>query len=114
MMVFPQTSSPRKPFCIVDVMVYTAVCALLLAGLHPSFDAVGVAVLLLTLGSLLWWLSWVGASVPWLDFLVLPIFLALALVYMFLILVVFCGLPELALSVLLAQVIAMIYASLRW
>jgi hypothetical protein len=113
-MVFPETSSPRKRFCIVDLMVYTAVCALVLAGLHPSFSAAGVAALLLTLGSLLWWLSWLGGSAQGLDFLIMPIFLTFAFVYLFLLVVVFCGLPQLALSVLFAQVIAMFYACFRW
>jgi hypothetical protein len=113
-MVFPGTSSPRKPLCIVDLMVYTAICALPLAGLHPSFRAVGVTAILLFLASVLWWLSGLGGRVRWLDYLALPVFLALALVYLFLILIVFCGEPGVALSVLGAQVIAMMYASFRW
>jgi hypothetical protein len=95
-------------------MVYTAICALPLAGLHASFRAAGVTAILLILASLLWWLAELGGRVRWLDCLALPVFLALALVYLFLILVVFCGEPGVALSVLGAQVSAMMYASFRW
>jgi hypothetical protein len=113
-MAFPETSAPRESVCIVDLMVYTAICALPLAGLHPSFRAAGVSVILLVLASLLWWLAEVGGRVRWLDCLALPVFLTLALVYLFLILVVFCAEPAVALSVLGAQVSAMMYASFRW
>jgi hypothetical protein len=113
-MVFPQTSSRRRPLCIVDLMVYTAVCALPLAGLDSSFRSAGVTTILLLLAALLWSLAELGGRVWWLDFFALPAFLALALVYLFLILVVYCAEPGVALSVLGTQVIAMLYASFRW
>jgi hypothetical protein len=112
-MTFPHTSSSRNPPRILDLVVLVAVAALPMAGARPPSVAAGFAVLMLSVGFLLWWLPWLGGRGKWPDLLILPTFMTLTVFYLFLSIGAFLCDPEAAVSVIGAQLIALIYVSFR-
>jgi hypothetical protein len=113
-MVFPKTTLSRNPPRIVDLAVLVAVSALPMAGARPPSIAAGLAVLVLALGFLLWWLPWLGGSGKWADLFILPAFMMLTFVYLFLSIGTFLCDPEAAVAVVGAQLIALVYVAFRW
>jgi hypothetical protein len=112
-MTFPHTTSRRSPLCIVDLLVFIAISALPLAGARPPSGAGGFAAVMLALGLLLWWLPRLGGRGSWADLFILPAFMALSLFYLFLAMVAFLCDPGAAVSVIGAQLIALVYVSFR-
>jgi hypothetical protein len=112
-MTFPHTTSSRNPLSILDLMVLVAVSALPLAGIRPPSDAAGFAAVMLPVGFLLWWLPGLGGQGRWTDLLILPVFMAMTLFYLFLSMAAFLCDPGAAVSVIGAQLIALIYVSFR-
>src|SRR5215212_2467070 len=115
-MSFPDVASGRRPLTILDLLVVIAIASLPLAALHPPTapDMAGLSAMMLGLGGLLWWLPGLAARRRALEPLVLPAFVGLTVVY----LVVFsiasaCDARGAAL-IIGAQLVAMVYASLRW
>jgi hypothetical protein len=113
-MTFPDTTSSRNPPRILDLVVLVAVSALPMAGARPPSGATGFSVAMLPVGFLLWWLPWLGGRGRWPDLLILPAFMTLTLFYLFLSIGAFLCDPEAAVSVLGAQLIALVYVSFRW
>src|SRR3954447_2780484 len=113
-MTFPHTTSWRNPPRLLDLMVLVALSSLPLAGARPPSDAAAFAVVMLAVGCLLWWLPMLGGRGSWPDLLILPAFMALTLLYLFVSLVAFFCDPVAAVSVVGAQVIALVYVTFRW
>jgi hypothetical protein len=95
-------------------MVLVAASALPLAGARPPSGAVGLVVVMLAVGILLWWLPMLGGRGSWPDLLILPAFMTLTVFYLFLSVCAFLCDPAAAVSVIGAQLIALIYVSFRW
>lgn len=112
-MVFPKTSLSRNPLRILDLLVLVAVAALPIAGARPPSVAAGSAVLMLTVGLLLWWLPEFGGRGTWPDLFILPAFMTLTLFYLFVSIGTYVCDPEAAVSVVGAQLIALVYVSFR-
>jgi hypothetical protein len=113
-MSFPYTRSSRNPPRILDLVVLVAVSALPMAGARPPSGATGFSVVMLPVGLLLWWLPWLGGRGRWPDLLLLPAFITLTLFYLFLSVGAFLCDPGAAVSVVVAQLIALVYVSFRW
>jgi len=113
-MTFPKTTLSRNPPRILDLVVLVAVSAPPMAGARPPSVAAGFAVLMLAVGFLLWWLPWLGGQGTWPDLLILPAFMMLTFIYLFLSIGTFLCDPEAAVSVVGAQLIALVYVSFRW
>src|SRR5262249_3349030 len=113
-MTFPRTTSSRNPPRILDLVVLVAVSALPMAGARPPSGAAGFMVVMLPLGVLLWWLPCLGGRGRWPDLLMLPAFMTLTVFYVFLAIGAFLCDPQAAVSVVVAQLIALVYASFRW
>src|SRR4051794_38461226 len=112
-MIFPHTTSRRNPPRLLDLVVLVAISALPLAGARPPSGATAFAVVMLAVGVVLWWLPWIGGRGRWPDLLILPSFMGLALFYLFLSLGAFFCDPVAAVSVVAAQLIALVYVSFR-
>jgi hypothetical protein len=108
-----KTTSDRKPLCIFDLLVLVAVSALPMAGALPPSDAIVLVLLMLPLGFVLWWLPGLGGRGHWPDLLILPAFMALTFIYIMLSLITFIRDPTAAVSLIGAQLIAMIYVTFR-
>ncbi len=113
-MTFPKTTLGRNPPRILDLVVLVAVAALPMTAVRPPSVAAGFAALMLPLGFLLWWLPRIGGRGWWPDLLTLPAFMTLTFVYLFLSIGAFLCDPEAAVSVVGAQLIALVYVSFRW
>ncbi len=113
-MVFPKTTLRSNPPRILDLLVLVAVAALPVAGTRPPSVAAGSAVLVLAVGLLLWWLPGLGGRGTWPDRLILPAFMMLTFVYLFLSIGIYVSDPAAAVSVVLAQLVALVYVSFRW
>jgi hypothetical protein len=124
-MSFPNVASTRRPLRILDHMVLIAVAALPLAAFLPSAgsasrppraaNAVGLSVAMLALGYFLWLLPGLGAREPgrWFAPLVLPAFITMALVYLVLAFLTFFCDPDAAAMIVVAQLMALVYVSVR-
>jgi hypothetical protein len=113
-MTFPHTTSSRNPPRILDFMVLVAIAALPMAGARPPSDTAAFAVVMLLVGFLLWWLPWLGGRGRWPDLLILPAFISLTVFYLFLSIGAFLCDPGASVSVIGAQLIALVYVSFRW
>ena len=85
-----------------------------MAGARPPSDAAELMVVMLTVGFLLWWLPTLGGRGSWPDLLILPAFITLTLLYLLLSIGAFVCDPVAAVSVIVAQLIALVYVSFRW
>jgi hypothetical protein len=124
-MSFPNIASTRRPLRILDHMVLIAVAALPLAAFLPTTgaaarppqaaNAVGLSVAMLALGYFLWLLPGLGIREPrrWFALLVLPAFISLALIYLVLAFLTFFCDPNAAAMIVVAQLMALVYVSVR-
>jgi hypothetical protein len=124
-MSFPNVASPRRPLRILDHMVLIAVASLPLAAFHPAAgtasrpphaaNAVGLSAAMLLLGYFLWLLPGLESREPrrWFAPFVLPAFISLALIYLLLAFLTFFSNPDAAAMIVVAQLMALIYVSVR-
>jgi hypothetical protein len=117
--------SGRNPPRILDHLVLIGVAALPLAAfLRPAgpgsrapgqAGAVGLAAVMLMAGYFLWSLPGLGVRTrgTWIGPLVLPAFMALVVVYLVLAFVAFFCDPDATVMVVIAQLAALIYVTLR-
>ncbi|WP_422924334.1 hypothetical protein [Singulisphaera sp. PoT] len=113
-MAFPDLTTRRSSPKIGDLMVLVAIAALPLAGSQPT-DALptfGFSATLVLLGGLLWWLPIQGGR--WkLGAMLLPAFMALAMLYLFMAILAFAWAPKAAALMIFSQLITLIYVSFR-
>jgi hypothetical protein len=120
-MWIPNVAIRRKPLRILDHLVLIGVAALPLAAFHRvavsgsrlAPQAIGLAIVMLAVGYFLWWLPRIGARRGALGVLALPAFIALTVVYLYLAFLCYFTDPEATALVVVAQVIALIYITLR-
>jgi hypothetical protein len=112
-MAFPHTTSRGHPLRIHDLLVLVALSALPMAGARSPSGVAGFAAVMLALGLLLWWLPRLGGRGQWTDLFILPAFMGLTFFYLFLSMVIFFSDPNAAISIVGAQLIALVYVSFR-
>jgi hypothetical protein len=116
---FPQLNSRKKSLTILDLMVVSAVSALMMAAIKgPGVmgPASGpIAVFLILNGYLLWWLP--GLAAPerrrWLDAIALPVYMTLSLVYLFAAFLTVYFAPLVALLVVAVHGVVGVYLAFR-
>jgi hypothetical protein len=114
-MEFPTIASRRNSLTILDLVVLTALMAMVLAGLRPPTAHIAGApvFLLLVTGSLTWWLSGLEVRSKWADALVALGHIALVLVTFTLYGLVFVVAPVALVLVIAAQFLALLYVAFR-
>lgn len=115
-MPFPDVTSARRPLTIGDILIVVAIAALPLAAVGPSAPAerVPLAMLMLVLGGLLWWMPGLAARYRRLEPLVLPLFILLATLDLAAISIAFVCDAHGAALLIWGQVAALLYVSFRW
>jgi hypothetical protein len=120
-MSIPVITTRVKPLRIFDHIVLVVVAALPLAAFHHATEsgsryapqAIGLSAVMLAVGYFLWWLPRIGARGGVLSALALPAFIALTVVYLYLAFVCYFTDPHATALVVVAQLIALIYITLR-
>ncbi len=113
-MAFPDLTSKRQTLSIFDLMVLVAIAALPLAGSRSSqtLYTFSFSLPLFLVGGVLWWLPRLGSRSR-LGPLVLPVFVAVAVLYLLFAFVAFVWSPDLTILIISTQLLALIYVSFR-
>jgi hypothetical protein len=111
----PAIRAPRQSLTILDLVVLTALMAMVMTGLRPPTAPIAGALVffLLLAGSLIWWLSGLEVRSKWADAFVALGYIALVLITFSLYGLVFVVAPVTLVLIIAVQFLALLYVSFR-